>query len=186
MRNINIQHQPPMRNKSPDDFQTPKEAINCLIPYLNKDWTIWECAVGKGNLFKAFKNKGFEVNGTDIIAEDVYKIDFLKDNPSWIWEMDCIVTNPPYTLKEKFLERCYELGKPFALLMPLTALESERRQKLFRKFGIQLIIPNKRFNFETPSGNGGGSWFATAWFTWGLNLPKDLMFIKTSEEKQNE
>ena len=99
---------------------------------------------------------------------------------------DCIVTNPPYSLKEEFLKRCYELGKPFALLMPLTALESEKRQKLYRKYGIQLIIPNKRFNFETPSGKGGGSWFATAWFTWGLNLPKDLMFVKLTSNTRGE
>jgi len=62
--------------------------------------------------------------------------------------------------------------------LPLTALESEKRQKLFREYGLQLIIPNKRINFETPSKKGSGSWFATAWFTWGLNLPKDLMFVK--------
>ena len=50
--------------------------------------------------------------------------------------------------------------------------------KLYKKYGIQLIIPNKRINFETPSGKGSGSWFATAWFCFGLNLPKDLMFIE--------
>ena len=70
--------------------------------------------------------------------------------------------------------------------MPLTALESEKRQKLYRKYGIQLIIPNKRFNFETPAGKGGGSWFATAWFTWGLNLPKDLMFVKLTSNTRGE
>lgn len=82
--------------------------------------------------------------------------------------------------KEKFLERCYELGKPFALLMPLTALESKKRQTLFRKHGIQLIIPDKRINFETPSGKGSGAWFLTAWFCYGLNLPKDINFVTLS------
>lgn len=102
-----------------------------------------------------------------------------KDFLSWKPEkFDIIVTNPPYSLKDKFLERCFELGNPFCLLLPLTALESEKRQKLFRKHGIQLIIPNKRFNFETPSGKGSGSWFCSAWFTWGLNLSKELNFIE--------
>ena len=166
----------PLKQGNSDDFQSPAEAIDCLVPYLNKEWTIWECAMGKGNLLSAFRKKGFEVLGTDIIAEEPYNIDFLKDD-NFVWEIECIITNPPYSLKEKFLERCYKIGKPFALLMPLTGLESEKRQKLFRQYGIQLIIPNKRFNFETPSGKGSGSWFATAWFTHGLNLPKDIMFV---------
>ena len=81
-------------------------------------------------------------------------------------------------MKEDFFKRCYALRKPFALLMPLTALESERRQKYYRKHGLQLFIPNKRIDFKTPAGEGSSSWFATAWFTKGLNLPTDLTFIK--------
>ena len=183
MKNINIQHQPPMRNGSPDDFQTPPEALEPLIPYLNKDWTIWECAVGKGNLFKALKDKGFEVLGSDINSEEPYSIDFLKEK-NLVWEMDCIVTNPPFSLKQEFLERCYELQKPFALLLPLTTFETAKRQNLFKKYGLQIIFFDKRINFETPSGKGSGSWFATAWFCWGLNLPKDMMFVKLKRESQ--
>ena len=163
--------QPPMKSGSPDDFQTPPEALDCLIPFLKRRWEIWECACGKGNLGMALSEERFHVIGTDILTHQ----DFLKYKPE---HFDCIITNPPYSLKEKFLERCYELKKPFALLMPLTALESEKRQKLYRKYGIQLIIPNKRFNFETPSGNGSGSWFATAWFCGNMNLPKDLNFVE--------
>lgn len=174
MRSIN---QPPMVNGSPDDFQTPEEALDILIPYLNKDWIIWECAVGKCNLLKGFNKRGWVYTiASDILIDP--KMDFLTYSPS---NYDCIVTNPPYSLKEKFLERCYELGKPFALLMPLTALESEKRQKLFRKYGLQIIIPNKRYNFETPDGKGNGSWFATAWFTWRLNLPKDILFVEVKK-----
>jgi hypothetical protein len=168
-------HQPPMRQGSRDDFQSPKQAIDCLLPYLNKDWIIWEPAAGKGNIVNALSEKRFLVFGSDILSGS----DFLYKDLT-LPKFDCIITNPPYTLKEEFLKRCYELGKPFALLMPLTALESEARQKLYRKYGIQLIIPNKRFNFETPSGKGGGSWFLTCWYTFGLNLPKDLNFVELS------
>jgi len=96
--------------------------------------------------------------------------------------IDCIITNPPYSLKEEFLQRCYELGKPFALLMPLTALEGKKRGKLYRKYGINLIIPNKRFNFETPSGKGSGAWFQTAWFCWKIKLPNQLNFVEVQKE----
>jgi len=55
--------------------------------------------------------------------------DFLVDEPAFAY--DCIITNPPYSIKDRFLTRCYELKKPFALLMPLTALEGKYRQQLY-------------------------------------------------------
>mgnify|MGYP003394350000 CR=1 FL=1 len=36
--------QPPMKQGSADDFQSPEEALNILVPYLKKEWMIWECA----------------------------------------------------------------------------------------------------------------------------------------------
>lgn len=140
-----------MRQGSPDDFQTPPKALDPLLPYLKKEWVIWECANGNGNLSNKLLYEGYEVISTDI---KVCNFDFLTNKPEFF---DCIVTNPPFSLKEEFIARCFELGVPFALLLPLTTLESEKRHKIFRKYpGIQLIIPNKRYNFETPSGKGGG------------------------------
>ncbi|RLF37268.1 MAG: tRNA (adenine-N(6)-)-methyltransferase [Thermoplasmata archaeon] len=169
--------QPPMKTNSCDDFQTPKEALYPLIPYLKKDWVIWECASGKGNLVKGLKELGFDVISTDILSG----ADFLTWQPK---HFDCIITNPPYSLKEKFLERCYQLGKPFALLLPLTTFETRKRQDLFKKYGVQVIFFDKRINFETPDGKGSGAWFATAWFTNWLNLEKDLVFVKLEHPKQ--
>lgn len=155
-------------NGRSDEFQTPKEAIYPLLPYLNKRWIIFECAWGQGNLAKHLEEEGFEVHGSK--SED-----FLEFSDNLYF--DCIVTNPPYSIKDKFLAKCYELKRPFALLMPLTALEGKKRGELYAKYGIQLIIPNKRINFITLSGKGSGAWFQVAWFCWKLGLPKDLMFV---------
>lgn len=38
--------QPPMGRGRADDFQTPPKALKPLIPYLKKDWVVWECAEG--------------------------------------------------------------------------------------------------------------------------------------------
>jgi hypothetical protein len=165
----------PMQQGSADDFQTPEIALDCLIPYLKKEWKIWECACGKGNIVIKLEKEGFNVMGTDILQG----FDFIEGST---WEkFDCIVTNPPYSLKEKFLERCYEIGKPFALLMPLTALESEKRQKLYRKYGLQLIIPNKRFNFETPSGSGGGELVCYCLVLWKSKSSESVKFCRGQE-----
>lgn len=163
---------PPLRIGSPNDFQTPKEALTPLFPYLKPDWVIWECAKGKGNLVKALQNKGFKVVGTDLDEG----FDFLHYKPE---HFDCIITNPPFSIKQEFLKRCYMLKKPFALLLPLTTFETEKRQRLFDEYGLEVIFFPKRINFETPSGNGSGSWFATAWFTNDLNIGKQMTFSRT-------
>lgn len=161
---------PPLHNSSPDDFQTPAEALNPLLPFLKTDWVIWECAEGKGYLTKALK-KSFDVIGTDILTG----YDFLRWEPE---HYDCIITNPPYSLKQKFLIRAYQLGKPFALLLPLTTLETKARQDLFKNYGVEIILFDRRINFHQPSGKESKAWFATAWFTNGLNIGKQLTFTK--------
>jgi len=159
-----------LMNGHTDEIYTPDYAINPLLPYLKKKWIIWDSAFGSGKLAEHFTKKGFKVVGED-------SLNFFDEN----LECDVIITNPPYSKKEEFIERCYHLNKPFALLMPLTALEGKKRGELYRRNGIQLIIPNKRINFITPNG-GKSSWFATAWFCYGLNLPKDLLFIELNKE----
>ena len=163
-------------NGRTDEFQTPKIAIAPLLPFLKKEWVIWECAWGKGTLAKHLEEEGFKVVGE--------KKDFL-DSKALIEKCDVIVTNPPYSLKDKFLRMAYMIGKPFAFLMPLTALEGKSRGRLYKKYGIQLIIPNKRINFITPSGKGSGAWFQTAWFCWGLKLYKDLIFVDLEKSARN-
>ena len=159
-------------NGRSDEFMTPQYAIKPLIPFLKKEWLIWECAWGKGSLAKHLEKEGFNVIG--------FKDDFLNLENT-INEANIIITNPPYSIKDKFLKRAFELGKPFAFLMPLTALEGLKRGDLFRRYGIQLIIPNRIINFITPSGKGSGAWFQTAWFCWKMNLPKDLNFVELNK-----
>jgi hypothetical protein len=160
-----------MTKNSIDDYQTPTEALKPLLPFLKRDWTIWECACGKGNLVNELEKNGFQVIGTDI--KNGYHYDFI--NSDLHFQYDCIITNPPFSKKNEFIEKCYALGKPFALILPLTALETQRRQTQWKK-GLQLILFNKRINFETPTNKDSRSWFASAWFTYGLNLPKDIIF----------
>lgn len=61
--------------------------------------------------------------------------------------------------KDDIIKRCYELKKPFALLLPMTALEGTKRHKLFKN-GIGLIALDKRCDFNSK----GSCWFNTSWF----------------------
>jgi len=161
---------PPLAVGRPNDFQTPPYALDPLLPYIEKDWHVWECACGKGYLVKRFEELGYKVTGTDVATGQ----DFFTYEPD---EYDCIITNPPFRFKGQFWQRCYELGKPFALLMPLTALETKNRQQLMKRYGVEIILLDRRINFETPNMvNNSSSWFASAWFTNGLNIGAQLNF----------
>lgn len=177
----NQRPKPPITRGQPDDYQTPPSAMAPLLPHIKPGSTIWECAAGLGQLSRGLESHGFNVIETDILTGH----DFLKDSPPDDW--DVIVTNPPYSLKDEFLARCYALGKPFALLMPLTSLEGRKRQRLFGLHGVEMIIMERRVNFVTPTGDGKGSWFMTAWFTWGLDIGRELTFqIATNQTRLTE
>lgn len=164
-----------MTKTGSDDFQTPAKAIVPLLYYLKKEWIIWECSCGKGNLVRKLNKKGFKVIGTDINMTLDGRFSFFKYSPKIF---DCIITNPPFSKKNEFIERCYKLNKPFALLLPLGALETKRRQRQWKK-GLQLIVLNHRVIFEGIENNKLFScWFGCAWFTYGLNLPKDIIFAE--------
>lgn len=122
--------------------------------------------------------------GFDVIATDIESgVDFLTSEVSGY---DIIVTNPPYQteLKAAFIERCFKLGKPFALLMQVDSLCPAAYAQWFRLYGIELILPDgPRIDYFMPNKgytSGGGN-FDSAWFTYGLGLPKQINYVKYSK-----
>ena len=155
-----------MKKEKEDEFYTPKEAIEPILKYLDKDKLYWECTdFGNSNIRKVLVENGYK-----IIATRKEEFDFLKDDP--LFNFDVIITNPPYSIKDEFIKRCYELGKPFLLLLPITALSGKERNKLYKKNGLELIILNKRINFMKDKNNVS---FNTSWFCHGI-CKKQLNF----------
>ena len=160
----------------PDECYTPENAIYPLLPYIKDFKTIWDCAFGSGLLAEHLNKFGFNVVGH-------INYDFLKQDSDKITGFDIIITNPPYSLKDKFLEKLFEIDKPFAMLLPLTTLEGIKRGKMFKDKNIQMIIPNRRINFAFPDGRKKKSscWFATAWFCYKMDLPNQLNFVELND-----
>jgi hypothetical protein len=158
-----------------DACQTPGYAIDPLLPYLNRDWTIWEPARGEGLIVEALYDSSFyNVLESDLLTGQ----NFFDYAPAEHW--DCLVTNPPYSLKYRWLERCYELGKPFALLLPVETLGAKTAQAFFRTAGIEVIFLDRRVNFKMPNigWEGSAAQFPVAWFTWGLNIGRQMTFAE--------
>lgn len=158
-----------------DELYTPPEAVEMILPFIPATADrIWECTdMGSSTISSVLSGKGYYVLGSHIDDGQ----DFFDYEPLMY---DMIITNPPYSLKNRFLKRAFELGKPFMFLLPLTTLEGLERGKMFREHRIQLLIPDMRFNFK-PEKNSS-AWFATAWFCHGIGLESDLNFISTKKQ----
>lgn len=159
-----------------DNYYTPPVALEALYPYINKESRIWEPAAGDGFLSNALSSKGFNVTSTDIKTG----ICFLTSEPP---EYDIMITNPPFSLKTEFLNRAFSLGKPFAMLLNIDSLGGKGRQKLFKQYGIQLIMLGGRLHFQTPHLKTSTPNFETAWFCWQMKLPEQLNFITLASYK---
>src|SRR5450759_1317458 len=165
------------KNGPNDEYYTPAAAVELILPFIPKSVkTIWECtAVKESQIVKVLRLNGYNVIPTHINEG----FDYFNDEPE---DYDLTITNPPYSCKDQFLQRAFNLGKPFMFLLPITTLEGFKRNKMFRDNGIQLIIPDRRFSFKSK---GNGAWFQTSWFTHGLNLDKDLNFIPVKDTKKS-
>lgn len=61
---------------------------------------------------------------------------------------NCIISNPPFSIKKEILERTKQLGLPFAYILPFTWLNDS----IPLEYGNQLLFFRKRMHFNEPSG----------------------------------
>jgi hypothetical protein len=193
------QAQTPNIPQGRDLFQTPNYAVDLLIPFIPKhiSW-VWEPACGEGKIVKRLLDKTYlDVFASDIRHTDSFfsdHINFLEaekypDNSDMPFHGEsAIITNPPFSLKEKFYKKCKSFGVPFALLIP--ADYSSWIIKACRDENAEKIIPLRRIDYITPSGKSGASGhtadFHSMWLTWGFGLGKTETFVELSlENKKN-
>jgi len=139
--------------KSTDLYQTPRSAVDLLTKYIELPRPIWEPAAGLGAISSIL-----EAIPTSLETGQ----DFLTYVPDF--EFASIVTNPPFSIKDQFIEKCFGYGKPFYLLMPLAALEGIKRQKIWKQVNLKVLLPEKRIRFLSFQGGKTSPNMPSAWF----------------------
>lgn len=164
-----------------DVCNTPPYALDPLLPYIKSAWSVWEPAASTGNLASALRPHVWSVWATELrregLGDDVAGgLDFFDYLPP---HFDAIVTNPPYSIKFDWLERCYQLGKPFALLVPVEMIGAQAAQRQMERYGVELLLLNRRVNFEMPNKGWAGSsaQFPVLWLCWQM-LPAPIVYGK--------
>lgn len=156
-----------------DEFYTPRYAITPLLKYIKKFKTIWCPFDTKDSLFvKELQKEGYNVIYTHILEGK----NFFEYEPE---SYDCIISNPPYSLKGEVFERLFKLNKPFAMLVGVVGIfESQKRFNMFKNNDFEIMYFNKRisyfrdYNDEKPMLNPP---FSSVYITSNV-LPKQIVF----------
>ena len=128
-------------SNSHDEYYTPRYAVAPILKYLKPKSTIW-CPFDTAESYyvKLLTEAGHTVVHTHIHHGQ----DFFKLNVP----CDYIISNPPYSLKTEVLERLFELGKPFAMLVGIVGIfDSKKRSELFRDKPFEVLYLSPRVAF---------------------------------------
>lgn len=168
---LNIGYLTAKTNKASDEVYTPAYAVKPLLPYLKSNSTIW-CPFDMeySEYVKIFKQAGYKV----IFSHIDLGQDFFTYEPNEHY--DVIISNPPFSIKDKILQRLAEINKPYAMLLPIPTLQGQKRFDYIKN--CQALIFDKRINYytnrdmtQTQKGVSFGSFYLCKNF-----LPKDLIF----------
>lgn len=136
-----------------DHIATPKYIVESIFDLINiKSFrSIWFPFDNYDSEFK-LKADELSLNYKATHKLDNEQNDFFTTEPPK--DCDLMISNPPFSLQNKILERAFKLIddgliKSFALLLPLSTLETPFRAKLYEKYEnkISIIIFKKRIKF---------------------------------------
>lgn len=161
------------RSKAGDERFTPEYAVEPIIKHLkNRGYkTVW-CPfdTSESEFVRVLESEGFIVWHSHM--KDGFDFRCIA-----VPECDAIVSNPPYSCKDGILQRLYDIGKPFAMLLPQNTLQGKRRTKMFMEYGVEYLGFDKRICYaKEPGGEPvNGVAFASGYFCKDV-LPSPLVF----------
>lgn len=173
-----------------DRCMTPAYALDPLLPFLRPDWRVWEGAAGTGNICTVLEKQANARALAGFVGTDVHGVYAEPPRDFFDWQpacFDAIVTNPPYSIKFRWLERCYQLGKPFALLVPVETIGAKSAQTLMERHGSELLLLNRRVNFEMPNKGweGSSAQFPVLWLCWQM-LPAPIVYGRITQRSAEQ
>lgn len=170
--NLNAVMEMIQKLKRNDNYTTPFEVWDNIKEYLPTD--------GKQVVWESFYNEGshsvdhLRALGCQVVYGNV---DFYTTDMG-----DVIITNPPFSEKERVFARLAELDKPFIVTIPIHSLATRFIKRLFKN-QLQIIIPDLRLHFEFEDKFSGvrktvkRTPFDTIYACYKMNLPRDCLWL---------
>jgi hypothetical protein len=169
----------------PDDvYETPSWVTMALKPHMRGVQYIWEPACGNGMMARALKSwPTVRVRATDKNKG----IDFLTVAQC---HHDAVITNPPYSHAEEFIEHALKLMKPqggrVAMLLRIDYDSAKSRLRLFGdcdQFAKKLVLTSR---IRWLAGSTGSPSFNHAWFIWSWSnrAPPTIAYHVREQEEE--
>jgi hypothetical protein len=157
--------------KGRDFYQTPEIAIDAFLNAMNgieKYSSILDPCCGNKPIGKMLRKNGYK-NITEFDLET--GVNFLEYSAKDLF--DCLLMNPPYSLKEKFITKALTVSNDVFVFLPMQVVNYNRFNRNFiqnRNYqGRWLITPKMHLTedyHELPSIPSGGYWsYAWFWFS---------------------
>lgn len=166
-----------IRLNSTDFYPTP----SWCYKNLKIDWSLFKTAhepgAGDGRIVQFLLEKGINTTYSEI-TED-------KDFFEWDSSVDLIITNPPFSLAQEFIEHSISRADTVIMLLRLNFLASIKRYSWWAKNSpTSLFVLSKR-----PSFTGAGT-DATdyAWFVWDKTdkIKSGIFFVEPPSAEQSK
>ena len=167
-----------------DDYPTPAWCVHRLLEAWSPKLGSWvEPCAGSGNLVRAVdmcvegetRWTAYEINPhrhAELVCDVRRAVlgDFLRVGLVDLG-VTAVITNPPYTQAQLFVEQCRSLYPEAEVVMLLRAgfLESDARKKFWEEVGVPdlYVLPNRpSFRAEGDNGSLRTDSSLYAWFVW--------------------
>lgn len=166
-----------------DSYETSHATLDVVLNLLDPDkHYIFEPFPGTGYSTTYMRERGFIVTNGDY--EDFFHHMTPPKVPSAAIEkklMMYVVTNPPFSKKEKILQKLQELGlRNLALLLPSATVSNKYWKRYFPHDNFQIFINTGRCKFLDPLTHEpirGSSSFTIFWCLNNFHLPNDLNYF---------
>jgi predicted RNA methylase len=180
----------PKAERGLEFYKTPAEATRALIAIEGDrlPHRIWEPACGDGAMAVVLEDSGKLVTSTDIVDRGFGQggVDFLTVPTHRHTLSDAVVTNPPFSLAQQFVDKAFSLPNISycALLLRLAFLEGGKRKAWFQANPpARVHISSRRLPMMHREGYEGkktnSSAIPHAWFVWlrGYDGPPQLRWF---------
>ena len=171
-----------IKQSNTDEWYTTEESVKLILPSLYRGgYKRILCPFDKpeSNFVKVLTEQGFEVTYGHIeTGQDFFDIQDFSG-------FDAVVSNPPFSKRQAILEKLFNAGVPFAMILDFNGLfDSKVRWKLFKDNKFELLIPLGRMRFFNEGCVGKSPHFQSVYVCKDM-LPKQICFIEAeSEDKE--
>lgn len=165
-----------IKKSNTDEWYTPESAVRYIIPYLKaKGYRKILCPfdTSDSNFVKLLVEEGFDVTyGHVDTGHDFFE---RKD----LYEYDCIVSNPPFSKRQKILEKLFEVGIPFALILNSNGIfDAKSRWELFKNNQFEILVPKGRVSYTNETGILKSRPNFQSWYICSKVLDDKIVFIE--------